>query len=66
MDTSFNRVITIWCISDCECGEKPPLEIPYNIKISEPQPTDIGENDSKPIIFETVPTNIREYIFKYL
>ena len=57
---------TIRCISDCECGEKPPLEIPYNIKISEPQPTDIGENDAKPIIFETVPTNIREYIFKYL
>jgi len=57
---------SIRCISDCECGEKTPLEIPYNIKISESQPTDIEANDAKPIIFETVPTNIREYIFKYL
>ncbi len=57
---------SIRCINDCECGEKPPLEIPYNIKISEAQPTDIEANDVKPIIFETVPTNIREYIFKYL
>jgi len=55
---------SIRCISDFECGEKTPLEIPNNIKISEPQPMEV--QDSKPIIFETVPTNIREYIFKYL
>ncbi len=55
---------SIRCISDFECGEKTPLEIPNNIKISEPQPMET--QDSKPIIFETVPTNIREYIFKYL
>ena len=54
---------SIRCISDFECGEKTPLEIPNNIKITEPQPE---AQDSKPIIFETVPTNIREYIFKYL
>ena len=55
---------SIRCISDLECGEKPPLEIPYNIKIPEIQSPDI--KDTKSIIFETVPTNIREYIFKYL
>ena len=55
---------SIRCISDLECGEKPPLEIPYNIKIPETQTPDT--KDTKPIIFETVPTNIREYIFKYL
>ena len=55
---------SIRCISDLECGEKPPLEIPYNIKIPEAQTPDTKE--AKPIIFETVPTNIREYIFKYL
>ena len=55
---------SIRCISDLECGEKPPLEIPYNIKIPEPKTPDT--KDAKPIIFETVPTNIREYIFKYL
>ncbi|MBY9015241.1 MAG: hypothetical protein KGD68_06070 [Candidatus Lokiarchaeota archaeon] len=57
---------SIRCISDFECGEKPPLEIPYNIKIPESQPTEIEAKDAKPIIFETIPTNIREYIFKYL
>lgn len=55
---------SIRCISDLECGEKPPLEIPYNIKIPEILTPDT--KDAKPIIFETVPTNIREYIFKYL
>ncbi len=57
---------SIRCLSDFECGEKPPLEIPYNIKIPESQPTEMEAKDAKPIIFETVPTNIREYIFKYL
>jgi len=56
----------IRCISDLECGEKPSLEIPYNIKIPESQPTKSEETTDKPIVFETVPTNIREYIFKYL
>ncbi len=57
---------SIRCISDFECGEKTPLEIHNNIKIPETQPTVMEAQDSKPIIFETVPTNIREYIFKYL
>ncbi len=57
---------SIRCISDFECGEKPPLEIPYNIIIPESQSTEIETKDTKPIVFETVPTNIREYIFKYL
>ena len=38
----------------------------YNIKIPESQPTKSEETTDKPIVFETVPTNIREYIFKYL
>jgi len=54
------------CITDFECGEKPVLEIPYNIIISEPHP----EQEEKPLArspkIETIPTNIREYIFKYL
>ena len=57
---------SIRCISDFECGEKPPLELPYNIKIPEFQPTETNTKETKGIIFETVPTNIREYIFKYL
>jgi len=56
---------SIRCISDLECGEKTPLEIPYNIKIPETQLIS-DTKETKPIIFETVPTNIREYIFKYL
>ncbi len=57
---------SIKCISDFECGEKSPLELPYNIKIPESQPTETDIKDAKAIKFETVPTNIREYIFKYL
>jgi len=57
---------SIKCISDFECGEKPSLELPYNIKIPESQPTETDAKVTKGIRFETVPTNIREYIFKYL
>jgi len=55
---------SIRCICDVEWGKKPPLEIPNNIV--EPQPTVEEEKVEKLIKFETVPTNIREYIFKYL
>ena len=55
---------SIRCICDFEWGKKPPLEIPNNIV--EPQPTEAEVKVEKPIKFETVPTNIREYIFKYL
>ena len=57
---------SIRCISDLECGETPPLEVPNNIGIPEIQTARVEETTSKPIVFETVPTNIREYIFKYL
>jgi len=57
---------SIRCISDFERGEKPILEIPYNITIPESQPTEADKKEPIPIKFETVPTNIREYIFKYL
>ncbi|MHA1508221.1 MAG: hypothetical protein ACTSO6_05895, partial [Promethearchaeota archaeon] len=57
---------SIRCISDLECGEKPSLEIPYKIKIPESHSTEMDTEDTKPVVFETVPTNIREYIFKYL
>ena len=57
---------SIRCISDLECGEKPPLEVPNNINVPETQPTEAEEKTKKTIVFETVPTNIREYIFKYL
>jgi len=55
---------SIRCICDFEWGKKPPLEIPNNIV--EPQPTEAEVEVEKPIKFESVPTNIREYIFKYL
>ncbi|NVM18479.1 MAG: WD40 repeat domain-containing protein [Candidatus Lokiarchaeota archaeon] len=57
---------SIRCISDLECGETPPLEVPNNIAIPETQTTGAEETVGKAIVFETVPTNIREYIFKYL
>jgi len=55
---------SIRCICDFEWGKKPPLEIPNNIV--EPQPTEAEVKVEKTIKFESVPTNIREYIFKYL
>ena len=67
---SLTRIIvggydrSIRCICDSEWGKKPLLEIPNNIV--EPQPTEAEAKVEKPIKFETVPTNIREYIFKYL
>jgi hypothetical protein len=67
---SLTRIIvggydrSIRCICDSEWGKKPLLEIPNNIV--EPQPTEAEVKVEKPIKFETVPTNIREYIFKYL
>jgi len=57
---------SIRCISDLECGEKPPLEVPNNMSVPEIQKTEAAEKAKKQIVFETVPTNIREYIFKYL
>lgn len=55
---------SIRCICDFEWGKKPSLEIPNNIV--EPQPTEAEAEVEKSIKFETIPTNIREYIFKYL
>ncbi len=55
---------SIRCICDFEWGKKPHLEIPNNIV--EPQPAEAEAKVEKLIKFETVPTNIREYIFKYL
>jgi len=55
---------SIRCISDLECGETPPLDVPNNMSVPETQTTE--ETTDRQIVFETVPTNIREYIFKYL
>ncbi|MFW9950113.1 MAG: hypothetical protein ACFFKA_08310 [Candidatus Thorarchaeota archaeon] len=57
---------SIRCINDLECGETPPLDIPNHMIVSEPQPIITEKPPVKQIVFETVPTNIREYIFKYL
>ncbi|NHJ21997.1 MAG: hypothetical protein EAX91_13705 [Candidatus Lokiarchaeota archaeon] len=57
---------SIRCISDLDCGETPQLDVPNNMTIPEPQPTTVEATPGKSIVFETVPTNIREYIFKYL
>ncbi|MFX1588452.1 MAG: hypothetical protein ACFFC1_09875, partial [Promethearchaeota archaeon] len=54
------------CVSDFECGEKPVLNIPYNIVVPETK-TELAEKPpEKTVKLETVPTNIREYIFKDL
>jgi hypothetical protein len=57
---------SIRCISDLECGEKPELDIPYNIIISETQKEGEKPKVEDLVKIETVPTNIREYIFKIL
>ncbi|MGB5911395.1 MAG: WD40 repeat domain-containing protein [Promethearchaeia archaeon] len=54
------------CVTDFECGEKPVLDIPYNIVISDRKPELAEKPPEKTIKLETVPTNIREYIFKNL
>jgi WD40 repeat protein len=57
---------SIRCISDCEWGEKPNLDIPYNIIIPESEPKEKEKPVEEMIRLETVPTNIREYILKML
>ena len=57
---------TIRCITDLECTESTPLDVPNHMGIPRIPPTHIEEATPKQIVFETVPTNIREYIFKYL
>lgn len=57
---------SIRCISDCEWGQKPTLEIPYNIVIPEKQQKKEEKKVEEIIKLETVPTNIREYILKIL
>ena len=57
---------SIRCISDCEWGQKPVLDIPYNIVIPEEQPKEKEKSVEELITLETVPTNIREYILKIL
>ena len=54
------------CVADFECGEKPVLDIPYNIIVSETKPELADTAPEKTVKLETVPTNIREYIFKDL
>jgi len=57
---------SIRCISDCEWGQKPVLDIPYNIVIPEEKPKEQEKSVEELIKLETVPTNIREYILKIL
>ena len=57
---------SIRCISDCEWGQKPALDIPYNIVIPKEQIKQEEKSVEELIKLETVPTNIREYILKIL
>ena len=57
---------SIRCICDFEYGEKPSLDIPYNIKITEPSVKSESDLSTEELKYTTVPTNIREYIFKYI
>ena len=55
------------CVSDFEWGEKPKLDIPDKmgtIKIEKPK--DVEEDSELTVDTKTVPTNLREYIFKIL
>ncbi|MFX0026138.1 MAG: WD40 repeat domain-containing protein [Candidatus Hermodarchaeota archaeon] len=54
------------CVTDFGCGEKPALDIPYNIVVAETKPELAETTPEKTVKLETVPTNIREYIFKDL
>ncbi|MFW9946414.1 MAG: WD40 repeat domain-containing protein, partial [Candidatus Odinarchaeota archaeon] len=54
------------CVTDFECGEKPALDIPYNIVLPETKPELEETPPEKTIKLEIIPTNIREYIFKDL
>lgn len=57
---------SIRCICDFEYGEKPSLDIPYNIKVIETPSIKEGEPTVDELKYTTIPTNIREYIFKYI
>lgn len=54
------------CICDFEWGEKDSLEIPDNIKIPEIKAKAEDSAERIDLKYKTVPTNIREYIFKYI
>jgi WD40 repeat protein len=57
---------SIRCISDCEWGQKPALDIPFNIVIPKEQIKEEEKSVEELVKLETVPTNIREYILKIL
>jgi WD40 repeat protein len=57
---------SIRCISDCEWGQKPALDIPYNIVIPKEQKEEEEKSVEELVKLETVPTNISEYILKIL
>lgn len=57
---------SIRCISDCEWGQKPILDIPSKIVIPNEQIKEEEKSVEELIKLETVPTNIREYILKIL
>jgi len=57
---------SIRCVSDCERDQKPKLDIPNNIIIPKSQQIEEKPKVEDLVKLETVPTNIREYIFKIL
>jgi hypothetical protein len=57
---------SIRCICDFEYGEKPTLDIPYNIQVAKVPIESKADSTIDELKYTTVPTNIREYIFKYI
>ncbi|MFX0057572.1 MAG: hypothetical protein ACFE85_14955 [Candidatus Hodarchaeota archaeon] len=57
---------SIRCISDLGYGEKSELDIPYNIVLPKTSKVEDKAKIEDLVKIETVPTNIREYIFKIL
>ncbi|MBY9004791.1 MAG: WD40 repeat domain-containing protein [Candidatus Lokiarchaeota archaeon] len=55
------------CVSDFEWGEKPKLDVPDKMgTIKSEKPKVVEEELEQPIVKKTVPTNLRDYIFKIL
>ncbi len=55
------------CVSDFEWGEKPKLEVPDKMGIIKSEKPKVGEEElEQQLEIKTVPSNLRDYIFKIL
>ncbi|MHA1497073.1 MAG: FG-GAP repeat domain-containing protein [Promethearchaeota archaeon] len=54
------------CVSDFEWGEKPKLDVPDNMGTIKSEKPKVEEESEQQAEIKTVPTNLRDYIFKIL